>query len=55
MTSMTKTVLAIRHVAFESLAAFEAPLQEMGYAVRYCDIGVDALPEAEPNLMVKLP
>ena len=48
---MTKTLLAIRHVAFESLAAFETPLQEAGYV----DIGMDALPEAEPNLMVKLP
>jgi GMP synthase (glutamine-hydrolysing) len=55
MNSMTKTLLTIRHVAFESLAAFEVPLQEAGYAVRYCDIGVDALPEAEPDLMVKLP
>jgi GMP synthase (glutamine-hydrolysing) len=41
MTSMTKTLLAIRHVAFEDLGGFEAPLKEAGYAIRYCDIGLD--------------
>jgi GMP synthase (glutamine-hydrolysing) len=43
---MTKTLLAIRHVAFEDLGGFEAPLSEAGYAVRYCDMGQDALPDA---------
>jgi GMP synthase (glutamine-hydrolysing) len=51
---MTKTLLAIRHVAFESLGAFEAPLKEAGYAVRYCDIGMDALPGSQPDLLVVL-
>ena len=32
---MTKTLLAIRHVAFEDLGGFEAPLKEAGYAIRY--------------------
>jgi GMP synthase (glutamine-hydrolysing) len=54
MTSMIKTVLAIRHIAFESLAAFETPLQEAGYAIRYVDIGIDALPDAEPDLLAVL-
>jgi GMP synthase (glutamine-hydrolysing) len=51
---MTKTLLAIRHVAFESLGAFEAPLTEAGYAIRFCDIGMDDLPAAEPDLLVVL-
>jgi GMP synthase (glutamine-hydrolysing) len=41
MTSMTKTLLAIRHVAFEDLGGFEAPLEEAGYAICYCDMGLD--------------
>jgi GMP synthase (glutamine-hydrolysing) len=39
--NMTKTLLAIRHVAFEDLGGFEAPLKEAGYAIRYADMGVD--------------
>lgn len=38
---MTKTLLALRHVCFEDLGAFEAPLAAAGYAIRYCDAGVD--------------
>lgn len=38
---MTKTLLAIRHVAFEDLGGFEAPLEEAGYAICYCDMGLD--------------
>lgn len=34
-----KTLLALRHVAFEDLGAFEAPLRDAGYAIRYCDMG----------------
>jgi GMP synthase (glutamine-hydrolysing) len=47
---MTKTVLAIRHVAFEDLGGFEAPLKDAGYAIRYADIGMDdiaGLPAAD--------
>lgn len=36
-----KTCIAIRHVAFEGLGAFEPVLAERGYAVRYIDIGRD--------------
>jgi len=38
---MNKTVLALRHVHFEDLGAFEAPLREAGYQIRYSDMGVD--------------
>jgi GMP synthase (glutamine-hydrolysing) len=38
---MSKTLLAIRHVGFEDLGAFEAPLKAAGYAIRYADMGTD--------------
>ena len=38
-----KSAVAIRHVAFEDLGAFAAPLTTAGYAVRYCDAGDHAL------------
>ena len=50
-----KTLLAIRHVAFEDLGGFETPLKEAGYAIRYADMGVDdvaALPS--PDLLAVL-
>ena len=37
----TKTVLAVRHVAFEDLGGFEAPLKDIGYAIHYADMGMD--------------
>jgi GMP synthase (glutamine-hydrolysing) len=38
---MAKTVLALRHVHFEDLGAFEVPLREAGYEICYRDAGVD--------------
>ncbi|HAJ11793.1 MAG TPA: glutamine amidotransferase, partial [Comamonadaceae bacterium] len=35
-----KTVLALRHVAFEDLGLLEPLLHERGYTVRYHDAGV---------------
>jgi GMP synthase (glutamine-hydrolysing) len=53
--TMTKTLLAIRHVAFEDLGGFEAPLKEAGYAVRYADMGVDDVGDlTPPDLLVVL-
>lgn len=40
---MVKAVAAIRHVAFEDLGFFEAPLLRAGYAIRYYDAGKDDL------------
>src|ERR1700743_576111 len=53
--TMSKTLLAIRHVAFEDLGGFEAPLAEAGYAIRYADMGVDAIAGfGAPDLLVVL-
>jgi len=38
---MTKSILVLRHVTFEDLGTFEAPLREVGYVIRYCEMGVD--------------
>ena len=38
-----KSAIAIRHVGFEDLSAFEAPLRTAGYAIAYRDIGTDDL------------
>jgi len=52
---MSKTVLAIRHVAFEDLGAFEATLKDAGYAIGYADMGVDGVAGLEqPDLLVVL-
>ncbi|HVW73111.1 MAG TPA: glutamine amidotransferase [Rhizomicrobium sp.] len=52
---MTKTLLAVRHVAFEDLGGFEAPLKDAGYAVRYADMGIDGVAGfGDPDLLVVL-
>lgn len=54
---MSKTALAIRHVAFEDLGVFGPLLAERGYAVRYLEAGVDALDVdtlTRPNLVIVL-
>ncbi len=38
---MTKSLVAVRHVAFEDLGGFEEPLKHAGYQVHYADMGVD--------------
>lgn len=42
------TAVAIRHVAFEDLGAFRAPIERAGYRVHYYDVGVDPLWTLEP-------
>jgi GMP synthase (glutamine-hydrolysing) len=49
-----KTALALRHLTFEDLAAFAAPLAAAGYAVRYHDIGVDSWPPPPADLLIVL-
>lgn len=43
-----KSVLAIRHVAFEDLDAFAPVLTERGYAIRYLEAGYDDLTALDP-------
>ena len=45
---MTKTAIAIRHVYFEDLGAFDDVLRHCGYAVRYCDLGIDDIGGVDP-------
>jgi GMP synthase (glutamine-hydrolysing) len=45
---MTKTAIAIRHVYFEDLGAFDEVLRRQGYDLRYCDIGIDNVGEVDP-------
>ena len=40
---MTRTAIAIRHVAFEDLGLLAPMLAERGYAVRYLEAGIDAI------------
>ena len=42
-----RTVLAIRHVAFEDLGSFAAPLERAGYAIVYHD-AADGKPSTWP-------
>ena len=51
---MTRTALAIRHVAFEDLGLLDPLLVERGYAVRYLDAGVDGIRD-EDVLAADLP
>jgi len=50
-----KTALAIRHIDFEDLGFFDAPLRRAGYEVRYLDAGRDGLDDADDaDLLVVL-
>lgn len=40
---MAKRVEAIRHIGFEDLGYFHAPLAEAGYLIRYHDVAADGL------------
>jgi len=45
---MTKTTIAIRHVHFEDLGAFDDVLRRHDYTVRYCDVGIDDIVGVDP-------
>lgn len=54
---MIKTVLAIRHLAFEDLGLFADVLTDAGYQIRYVDVWRDDLAEVDrldPDLLVVL-
>lgn len=44
----SRTAIAIRHVGFEDLGSFAAPLEQAGYAVRMVEAGCDLLAEIDP-------
>ena len=44
-----KTAIAIRHVHFEDLGAFDPVLRRHGYDIRYCDIGIDDIAGLDPS------
>jgi GMP synthase (glutamine-hydrolysing) len=45
---MDKTAIAIRHVHFEDLGAFDDVLRRHGHAVRYCDACIDDIGGVDP-------
>lgn len=45
---MSRLVVALRHVGFEDLGAFEAPLAAAGFAVRYHDVPAQGLAGFDP-------
>ena len=50
-----KTAVAIRHIMFEDVGSFAAPLAAAGYSLRYLEAGVDDLsPAAEADLVIVL-
>lgn len=50
-----KTAIAIRHILFEDVGSFAAPLAAAGYSLRYLEAGVDDLsPAADADLVIVL-
>lgn len=49
-----RSVLAIRHVAFEDLGSFAPLLESRGYSIRYMDAGYDAIEDDDCDLLVVL-
>lgn len=45
---MPRSALAIRHVHFEDLGAFAAPIEEQGYGITYLEAGIDDLKAVDP-------
>jgi GMP synthase (glutamine-hydrolysing) len=43
MADMTRTAIAIRHVAFEHLGTLDALLRQRGWEIRYVDAGIERI------------
>jgi GMP synthase (glutamine-hydrolysing) len=43
-----QTAVAIRHVSFEDLGSFAAPIEDAGYRISYHDVGLHELSKVEP-------
>jgi len=48
------TAVALRHVAFEDLGSFRAPLEHAGYEIQYLQAGEHDLAAIRPDLLVVL-
>lgn len=46
-----KAAVVLRHVCFEDLGSFSAPLNAAGYAINYHDVGARAWDPAEIMLL----
>jgi GMP synthase (glutamine-hydrolysing) len=54
---VNKTAVAIRHVHFEDLGVFDGVLRRRGYAISYCEAGIEdigGLDPVSPDLIVVL-
>jgi GMP synthase (glutamine-hydrolysing) len=54
---MSKSIVAIRHLAFEDLRVFQPALENAGFSIRYVDVGLDNLLDLEgtaPELLIVL-
>jgi GMP synthase (glutamine-hydrolysing) len=50
-----RRALVVRHIAFEGIAGFAAPIAAAGYAIEHLDVGDDAFADADllaPDLLV---
>jgi GMP synthase (glutamine-hydrolysing) len=45
---VSKTAIAIRHIHFEDLGVFDGVLRRNGYAVGYCEAGIDDVGGVDP-------
>jgi GMP synthase (glutamine-hydrolysing) len=54
---MSKSIVAIRHLAFEELGVFQPALENAGFSIRYVYVGLDNfldLEGADPELLIVL-
>jgi GMP synthase (glutamine-hydrolysing) len=49
---MMRTVTAIRHVPFEDLGVFDAVFRDAGFAVQFCEAGMDDLGAIDPSTAI---